>query len=93
LRAAPQSQPQRLVAVAPGVTRVSMEGVGSPGCPWLVVQGDADDVIEPPAVLEWANRQSSPPVIRVLAGAGHFFHGRLHELRAVVLDFLGSAGQ
>ena len=88
LRAAPQSQPERLVAVAPGVTRIAMEGVGSPGCPWLVVQGDADEVIEPPAVLEWANRQTSPPVIRVLPGAGHFFHGRLHELRNAVLEFL-----
>lgn len=89
LRAAAQSQPERLVAVAPGVTRIAMEGVGSPGCPWLVVQGDADDVIEPPAVLAWVSRQTPPPVVRVLPDAGHFFHGRLHELRATVLDFLG----
>jgi alpha/beta superfamily hydrolase len=65
-----------------------MEGVGSPPCPWLIVQGDADDVIEPSAVLEWARRQSVPPVVRLLNGAGHFFHGRLHELRQVVLEFL-----
>jgi hypothetical protein len=90
LRAAAQSQSERLVAVAPGVTRIAMEGVGSPGCPWLVVQGDADDVIEPPAVLAWVSRQTSPPVLRVLPGAGHFFHGRLHELREAVLDFLAS---
>jgi hypothetical protein len=88
LRAAAQSQSERLVAVAPGVTRIAMEGVGSPGCPWLVVQGDADDVIEPPAVLAWVSRQTSPPVLQVLPGAGHFFHGRLHELREAVLDFL-----
>lgn len=88
LRAAAQSQCERLVAVAPGVTRIAMEGVGSPGCPWLVIQGDADDVIEPPAVLAWVSRQTSPPVLRVLPGAGHFFHGRLHDLRAVVLEFL-----
>jgi hypothetical protein len=90
LRAAAQAQPERLVAVAPGVARITMEGVGSPACPWLVVQGDADDVIEPPAVLDWASRQTSPPVIQVLPGAGHYFHGRLHELRTVVLAFLGS---
>jgi hypothetical protein len=90
LRAAAQAWPERLVAVAPGVTRITMEGVGSPACPWLVIQGDADDVIEPPAVLDWASRQTSPPVIQVLPGAGHYFHGRLHELRTVVLAFLGS---
>ena len=88
VRAAAQAQPERLVAVAPGVTRVPMEGVASPVCPWLIAQGDADDVVEPSAVLDWANRQATPPVVRLLPGAGHFFHGRLHDLRQVVLDFL-----
>ena len=89
-RAAAQTQPEKLVTVAPGITRVAMEGVASPSCPWLIVQGDADDVIEPAAVREWANRQSPAPIMRLLPGAGHFFHGRLHELRQVVLDFLTS---
>lgn len=90
VRAAAQARPERLVAVAPGITRVAMEGVGSPSCPWLVVQGDADDVIEPAAVLEWASRQATPPRVRVLPGAGHFFHGRLNDLREAVVEFLGS---
>jgi alpha/beta superfamily hydrolase len=93
LRAAVQSQPERLVAVAPGVTRIAMEGIGSPPCPWLVVQGDADDVVEPSAVLAWVSRHSPPPVIRLLPGAGHFFHGRLHDLRTVVLEFLRTSKQ
>ncbi|HEY7888993.1 MAG TPA: alpha/beta hydrolase [Steroidobacteraceae bacterium] len=87
--AAAQARPEKLVTVAPGITRVAMDGVDSPACPWLIVQGDADDVIEPAAVLEWAGRQSRAPDVRLLPGAGHFFHGRLHELRAVVLEFLG----
>jgi uncharacterized protein len=88
LRAAAQARPDRLIAVAPGITRVAMDGVGSPSCPWLLVQGDADDVIEPAAVLEWAHRQSVAPAVQLLPGAGHFFHGRLHELRQLVLEFL-----
>jgi len=88
VRAAPQARPERLVTVAPGITRVPMEGIESPDCPWLIVQGDADDVIDPAAVRAWASRQSTAPAVRVLPGAGHFFHGRLHELRSVVLDFL-----
>ena len=90
VRAAAEARPQRLVVVAPGITRVAMDGVASPDCPWLIVQGDADDVIEPAAVLEWGRRQVRAPAVQVLAGAGHFFHGRLHELRKLVLDFLGS---
>jgi len=89
VRAAAQAGAERLVTVAPGITRVAVDGVDSPACPWLIVQGDADDVIEPAAVLEWAGRQSPAPVVRLLSGAGHFFHGRLHELRATVLEFLG----
>jgi uncharacterized protein len=88
VRAAAQARPERLVTVAPGVTRVPMAGIASPACPWLIVQGDADDVVEPSAVRDWASRQSLAPTVRLLPGAGHFFHGRLHELRQVVLDFL-----
>jgi uncharacterized protein len=93
VRAAAQAAPERLVTVAPGITRVAMEGGASPACPWLIVQGDADDVIEPAAVLEWAARQATAPVVRLLPGAGHFFHGRLHELRATVLEFLGAQNE
>lgn len=88
VRAAAQARPERLVTVAPGITRVPMEGIDSPACPWLIVQGDADDVIDPAAVRDWASRQTIPPAMRILPGTGHFFHGHLHELRQVVLDFL-----
>jgi hypothetical protein len=88
VRAAAQAAPEKLVTVAPGITRVAMTGVGSPSCPWLIVQGDADDVIDPTAVLDWAHQQSPAPSVNLLLGAGHFFHGRLHEVRAVVVDFL-----
>jgi hypothetical protein len=55
-----------------------------------LVQGDADEVIEPAAVFEWALAQSPAPDIRRFAGGGHFFHGRLHELRQTVVQFLTS---
>ena len=90
VRAAARAQPETLITVAPGITRVAMTGVPSPACPWLIVQGDADDVIEPAAVSAWADRQATAPSRHLLPGAGHFFHGRLHELRQVVLEFLGS---
>ena len=52
VRAAAQAAPARMVLVAPGVTRVAMQGVPSPQCPWMLIQGDADEVIEPQDVLE-----------------------------------------
>jgi alpha/beta superfamily hydrolase len=91
VRAAARAEPDKLVLVAPGVTRMAMDDVPSPRCPWLLVQGDADEVIEPEEVLQWAQRQSVPAQIRRCPGAGHFFHGRLHELRAAVAGFVRAA--
>jgi alpha/beta superfamily hydrolase len=89
---AARAHPERLVLVAPGVALLNV-GITAPPCPWLIVQGDADDVIDPRYVLDWAatagnQAPARPPEIRVLPGAGHFFLGRLHDLRDAVLSFL-----
>jgi uncharacterized protein len=88
IRAAERAHPNRLIAAAPAVTRVPVEESVQPTCPWLIVQGDADDVVEPGTVLDWASRRSPAPNVVVLPGAGHYFHGRLNELRDAVLAFL-----
>ncbi len=89
INAAARAAPERLVLISPAVSRVKvLTGVVLPPAT-LVVQGDADDVIEPHTVLDWAATVSPAPAVSVFAGAGHFFHGRLHELRETVLSFLG----
>lgn len=82
--------PARLVAVAPPVARFELGSVANPECDWMLAQGDADDVVPPDAVLAWAAEQARPPRLHVLRGAGHFFHGKLHELKPLVVDFLKS---
>jgi alpha/beta superfamily hydrolase len=91
LRAAAAAHPGRLVAVAPGITRVEGDPPPAPACPWLIVQGDADDVVPPEAVIAWARTLSPAPELTVLPGAGHFFHGRINELRDTVLEFMRRA--
>jgi alpha/beta superfamily hydrolase len=39
-------------------------------------------------VIGWARTLSPAPQLKVLPGAGHFFHGRINELRDVVLEFM-----
>ncbi len=85
LRAQSERPVQRLVTVAPAVMRFDTTAIQEPTCPWLLVQGDADDVVPPQAVLDWARGLKHPPRIEVMAGAGHFFHGRLNELRETVV--------
>jgi uncharacterized protein len=91
LRAAGMAQPARLVAVAPGINKLDVRD--APGCPWLIVQGAADDVVPPQVVIDWARRLSPPPELAVLPEAGHYFHGRINELRDVVLGFMERAPQ
>jgi len=91
MRAAREAHPARLVLVAPGITRVAVPGAAPPGCPWLIVQGGADDVVPPQAVLDWAQTLSPAPTVRVLPAAGLFLHGHINELRDVVVDFLAVA--
>ena len=88
LRAAARVAPLKLVAVAPPVVGYELGDVTAPDCDWMLAQGDADDVVPPAAVLSWAAQQARQPRLQVFSGAGHFFHGRLHELKPAVMDFL-----
>jgi hypothetical protein len=85
LRAQSHRQVTRLVTVAPAVERFDTSDISLPSYPWVLVQGDADDVVSPQKVLAWARGLAQPPHIVEMAGAGHFFHGRLNELREAVV--------
>jgi alpha/beta superfamily hydrolase len=87
LRAQSERAVERLVTVAPAVERFDIVPIKPPVCPWLLIQGDADEVVPPQAVLEWANKLPRPPSLEILKGAGHFFHGRLNDVRQTVVDY------
>jgi uncharacterized protein len=89
--AAGEAAPARLVAIAPGISKIGVTGAAPPECPWLIVQGDADEVVPPQVVLAWARSLKPAPEVVVLPGAGHFFHGRINDLRETVLAFMGRA--
>jgi len=80
----------QLVSVAPPVRRFLAEGWTNPRCPWLIVQGTADDLVDVNDVRRWAEAQDPPPDLVVLEGVGHYFHGRLHELKDVLRGRLAS---
>jgi hypothetical protein len=46
------------------------------------LQGDADEVVDPAEVFAYFEAMSPPVDMLRFAGAGHFFHGRLVELRS-----------
>jgi hypothetical protein len=91
-RAAERAAAELLVTVAPAVRLIDVSGVKVPDCPWLIVQGDADELVEPAAVVEWAARRLPAPTVKLLPGVGHFFHGRLRELASMVVEFAHEQG-
>ena len=90
LRLAQQRAPRFLITIAPAIQRFDGPGMSVPRCPWLVVQGDADDVVDSAAVISWVNGLDPKPRLVVLPGVGHFFHGNLRELRDAVIDAIRS---
>ncbi len=91
-RAAAKIRPAQLIAVAPPATRLGPDLSGlMPACPWLVIQGDADEVVSCDAVRAWVAGLSPAPNLVVLPGVDHFFHGRLTLLRQTLLEHLADA--
>ncbi|HEV7432864.1 MAG TPA: alpha/beta fold hydrolase, partial [Steroidobacteraceae bacterium] len=86
IQAAGSAAPAWLITVAPAVDRLNLEQLELPHCDWLVVQGDADDVVSADSVVQWMTRWAPQARVRVLPGVGHFFHGRLHELQACLRE-------
>jgi hypothetical protein len=80
-------KPQRLLLVAPPVSRFTFpEQQPVLAEDWLVIQGGQDDVVDPEQVTQWVAHQSPPADFRWLEDAGHFFHGRLLELKELIRD-------
>jgi uncharacterized protein len=71
--------PERLVLVGVAVNRLKAPEVAAGT---LVIHGENDETVPLAAVLDWARPQELPVV--VVPGASHFFHRRLHVLRAIV---------
>ncbi len=88
LRATDKAGPAGLVTVAIPVQRFEVGGVAQPSCPWIVVQGDQDELVDVDAVVDWVDRLEPGPELVVMEGVDHFFHGRLRELRERLYDLV-----
>lgn len=92
IRAAVKVEVNGLVSVAPAVSRFANDIADQPDCPWLVVQGDEDELVDIEETLAWLNALEPGPELLVLAGAEHFFHGRLTDVREAAMDFIARNG-
>jgi len=84
LRAARELDPAQLISVAPPVKRYAFAQWPRPCCPWLVIQGDEDDLVDVEDVRQWARTTDPEPELVIMEHTGHFFHRRLMDMRALL---------
>ena len=80
-----------LVSVAPAISRFASGLKTQPSCPWLVVQGDQDELVDVEDIVEWVNSLEPGPELMIIDDAEHFFHGRLVDLREAVAGFVSDS--
>ncbi len=90
-RTAAEIRAARLVCVAPAVNVLGETLRTRPTMPWLIVQGDADEIVPIADVRAWVAANQPGPELLELPGVGHFFHGALVTLRKLIVDKCGPA--
>lgn len=91
LAAAARARPALQLSVSVPLSGDYIDGAAPPqhpGCPWLVVHGTGDEVVDYARTRAALETYDPPPRLLTLEGAGHFYHGRLTELQQAVLPFL-----
>lgn len=77
----------QLFSVAPAVHHQPYDDLPALECPWVVIQGQQDEVVAPEDVYTWFNKQKAKmqfPMSLLKLEASHFFHGKLVTLRDLV---------
>ncbi len=85
LRLANELKAAALISIAPPVGRSwDFSGIELPAAPWLVIQGDADEIVDPQAVYAWIASLPRPPQLVRMPDTSHFFHRKLMDLRGAL---------
>lgn len=87
-KVASETPVQQLIAIAPPVNHFDFSSVLAITCPWLIVQGEEDEIVPAQEVWDWAKNRPEHPQVISMPGVIHFFHGKLIELRENILSAL-----
>ncbi len=74
----------QLVTVAPAVNHADFDVLTAVKCPWLIIQGDQDEVVPFEQVKAFAENPPVPVMFIAMPDVTHFFHGKLIELRETI---------
>ncbi len=90
-RAAAHCSHDLLVTIAPPVHHYNYQEFTPAPSPWLIFQGDEDEVVPLAVVLDFATKSSPPLTLIRFKETSHFFHGKLLELKAQIIDSVRQA--
>lgn len=78
--------PSLLITAAPPLIYFDHEIMPQPACPWFLFHSTDDDVVPWEETRKRALELVTPPEIETLSGAGHFFHGKITDVKRLVSD-------
>lgn len=87
LRATATVAPAALISIAPPAGRWQFREIATPTMPWLVIQGEEDEIVDPQTVYDWfAEHAPTAPQAELLRmpDTSHFFHRKLMDLRGAI---------
>jgi alpha/beta superfamily hydrolase len=86
LSSAAQLRPDAIISIAPPVAGRGwdFDRLQVPDVPWLVVQGDADEIVDPQSVYDWIDTLPRKPQLVRMHDTSHFFHRKLIDLRGAL---------
>lgn len=79
-----------LITIAPSVDNYDYKEFSEFDSPWLVVQGDSDEIVDPNSIYKFVESFSPKINMLVLDSTTHFFHGKLIELKAKLTTYLSN---
>ena len=83
-------QLKHLFMVAPAVMRLNEQNPLPQNCSLIVIQPETDEVVEPQQVYDWSATLPRPHELLKVAECGHFFHGKLTDLKDLILPRLSN---
>jgi len=84
IRAAEELKPAVLISIAPPAGRWDFENMALPSMPWLVIQGENDEIVDPQAVYDWLKKSKAKAEVVRMPDTSHFFHRKLIDLRGAI---------
>ena len=71
---------KQLLSIAPPVQNYNYSSLNRISCPWWILQGEADTVVDLAQLRSFVAKPPSPLHAHWMGTAGHFFHGCLLDL-------------